>query len=31
VQIGDGIKRLKVTGALATLAAKYKIPAADVK
>jgi polar amino acid transport system substrate-binding protein len=31
VQIGDGIKRLKVTGALTKLAAKYKIPAADVK
>jgi len=31
VQIHDGIARLKVTGALKTLAAKYKIPAADVK
>ena len=31
VQIGDGIKRLKVTGAMTKLAAKYKIPAADVK
>jgi len=31
VQISDGIKRLKVTGALTKLAAKYKIPAADVK
>jgi polar amino acid transport system substrate-binding protein len=30
-QIKDGIARLKVTGALKTLAAKYKIPAADVK
>ncbi len=31
VQIHDGIARLKVTGALKKLAAKYKIPAADVK
>ena len=31
VQISDGIKRLKVTGALAKLATKYKIPVADVK
>jgi polar amino acid transport system substrate-binding protein len=31
VQIHDGIARLRVTGALKKLAAKYKIPAADVK
>jgi polar amino acid transport system substrate-binding protein len=31
VQISDGIKRLRVTGALTKLATKYKIPAADVK
>ena len=30
-QIKDGIARLEVTGALKKLAAKYKIPAADVK
>ena len=30
-QIKDGIAKLKTTGALAKLAAKYKIPAADVK
>ena len=31
VQIGDGIKRLKVTGALKKIALKYKVPVADVK
>jgi polar amino acid transport system substrate-binding protein len=31
VQISDGIKRLRVVGTLKTLAAKYKIPVADVK
>jgi polar amino acid transport system substrate-binding protein len=31
VQISDGLKRLKVLGTLTKLAAKYKIPAADVK
>jgi polar amino acid transport system substrate-binding protein len=30
-QIKDGIARLKVTGALKSLAAKYKIPVSDVK
>jgi polar amino acid transport system substrate-binding protein len=30
-QLKDGIARLKVTGALKKLAAKYKIPVADVK
>ena len=30
-QIKDGIARLKVTGALKTIAAKYKIPVGDVK
>ena len=30
-QIKDGIARLRVTGALAKLAAKYKIPVSDVK
>jgi polar amino acid transport system substrate-binding protein len=30
-QIGDGIKQLRSTGKLKTLAAKYKIPVADVK
>ncbi|MGZ8716652.1 MAG: transporter substrate-binding domain-containing protein [Gaiellaceae bacterium] len=30
-QVKDGIARLKVTGKLASLAAKYKIPAGDVK
>jgi polar amino acid transport system substrate-binding protein len=30
-QIKDGIAKLKANGALAKLAAKYKIPAADVK
>jgi ABC-type amino acid transport substrate-binding protein len=30
-QIKDGIAQLKKSGALVTLAAKYKIPAADVK
>ena len=30
-QISDGIKKLKASGTLTKLAAKYKIPAADVK